>query len=329
MASLTNKYGAPRVFELIAANDDYTRGSSSRSITQLIDSPRVVNLRIKHDARVIEDVSEQYFSIMGRAIHAVLEAAGKQDKTILTERRYYAALEGWTISGAIDTIEFQRGAEVTTKGVVGPVYLQDYKHCTVWAAMNPKAEWAQQLNGLHWLFMHNNPEAVVKRLTIVCLIKDWSERDYMAQKEKGYPPSPIHCIDVPMWDLKETEDWLRHRVNLHQDAAVDATLDESTLIYCTDEERWMKQTQWAVTHEGNSRPTKTAASKEELVKYVEDNPTKFKRGAIYEERKGEPKRCTQKPPRGWCGVAEFCSQYREWQEENGTPSGEPAGEDGE
>ena len=56
---LTNKYGLPQPVVTALTRSEYSRGESNRSITQLIDAPRVRILKQEHQEELTEDVSEK------------------------------------------------------------------------------------------------------------------------------------------------------------------------------------------------------------------------------------------------------------------------------
>ena len=81
---LTNKHNLPKPVVDALTKDNYSRGSSNRSITQLIDSPRIRILRAEHDAEMTEDASEKVWSVLGTAVHNMFEDA-VSDKEHISE----------------------------------------------------------------------------------------------------------------------------------------------------------------------------------------------------------------------------------------------------
>ena len=78
------------------------------------------------------------WSIFGSAVHNVLEKGA--DENNLVEQRFFSEVDGWTVSGAVDL-------QVVDKD---GIHIQDYKTTSVWAVMNDKPEWEQQLNIYGW-----------------------------------------------------------------------------------------------------------------------------------------------------------------------------------
>ena len=97
---LTNKFGLPDTVVKALTRSEYSKGDSNRSVTQLIDSPRVRILRQENWENMEEDVSEKMWAVLGTAAHKMFEETG--DDKHLTEERLYTEVEGWAISGAID-----------------------------------------------------------------------------------------------------------------------------------------------------------------------------------------------------------------------------------
>jgi len=98
----------------------------------------------------------------------------------LVEQRFFAEIDGWHVSGAIDL------------QVVDPdgIHIKDYKTTSVWAVMNDKPEWEQQLNIYAWL-VQKNKQVPIKSLQIVGILKDWSKRE--AERKPEYPPHLKRC----------------------------------------------------------------------------------------------------------------------------------------
>ena len=66
---ITNQYNLPEPVFNALTHSDYSRGSSNRSVTQLIDSPRVRILRKEHDDQIFEDASDMLWSVLGTSVH--------------------------------------------------------------------------------------------------------------------------------------------------------------------------------------------------------------------------------------------------------------------
>ena len=70
---ITNQHNLPEPVFKALTHSDYSRGSSNRSVTQLIDSPRVRILRKEHDDEIFEDASDMLWSVLGTSVHHMFE----------------------------------------------------------------------------------------------------------------------------------------------------------------------------------------------------------------------------------------------------------------
>jgi len=289
---LTNKYKLPQTFMNVLNRNSYTKGKAHLSATELISSPRIVQLRKTQWDNLEEDVSEKIWAIFGTAIHSVLEL-GKDENHVI-EQRLHANVDGWDISGAID---LQR---MEPDGVV----VCDYKTTGAWAVMNEKKDWEQQLNIYAWL-VEKVKKTPVKSLEIIAIIRDWSRRD--AQVKEGYPEAPIKVIDVPLWTFEDRENFIKERIRLHSDAQF-ATEVGGDLPLCTSSEMWEKSTVWAVRKIGNVRAKAICVKEEDAKAMVEE----LGKGYEIEVRPGERTRCAN-----FCQVRDFCNQWKEYNSSKG------------
>ena len=270
--NLTNLRGLPDALVQAVRNDPYA-GGGDISTTKLIDAPQRRVLHKKFSDFVVEDVSDRIWSLLGQAVHTVLERA---ETSALTEKRLFAEVNGWSVSGAFDRLH------------LGEELLQDYKVTSTYNAEGSES-WTKQLNVLRWL-AHQNGYPVSK-LQIVAIFRDWSR----AKVRDGYPESNVGLIDVPLWDLDEAQAYIEERVALHQKAA------KGEEVLCTDEERWYEGTKYALKKKGGVRATKVADRIEDLGE-IQD-------GYEIEMRPGAFKRCES-----FCEVAPFCKQFKQSKE---------------
>ena len=278
--NLTNVHGLPDALVNAVKNDPYT-GGGDISVTKLIDAPKRRTLYKKYREFVVEDVSERIWSLMGQAVHTVLERAGT---SALIEERLYADVNGWKVSGQFDRLH------------LADAVLQDWKVCSVYKAKGDVG-WERQLNCLRWLAHKNGME--VNRLQVVAIFRDWKKSEALRQSD--YPGQNVQVIDVPLWSLEDTENYIFGRVQMHQlsDAGEETT--------CTEEERWYSGTSFALMKTGGKRAKKVAATKEELGEVPPDH--------YIEERPGVNRRCES-----YCEVAPFCEQYKKLKLEQGDTS---------
>jgi hypothetical protein len=289
MMKLTNKHGIPQTFVNILERPTYNRGDAHLSATQLLNSPKVVALTKKFEDELEQDVSDMVWSIFGTAIHGVLEH-GKDDNHIV-EQRLHSELDGWKISGAIDLQVIEDGK----------VNIKDYKTTSVWAVMNEKSDWEQQLNIYAWLVEKVKKEPV-ESVGIVAIIRDWSRRD--SETREGYPPAPIKEIPIKLWTYEEREQFVSDRIAAHSSCEF-ALETGGDLPDCTPEEMWEKPAVWAIKKTGNVR-AKALYDNEQL---ATQELEKLGKGYDIEYRPGERTRCEK-----FCPVSNYCQQYRNYKE---------------
>ena len=279
---ILNKFGAPETLVALAARDDY-RKDADFSVTEIISPPRIQVLRRRHYAELEQDVSDMLWQLVGTAIHNAAEKSEAKNHKL--EERLKVEIEGVTLSGAIDV------QQMTSEGVV----IVDYKFTSVYSVRNPKPEWEAQQNIYAWLVREvKNME--VSGIKICALLRDWNRRDMV---KDGYPQSPIVMVDLPMWEFKRTEEYVRERLSLHKKSKVFGEWGED-LPLCTDEERWARPTTYAVKRDGRKTAIRVFETEEEAKTLAE------KEKGYVEIRAGEYTRCSG----NYCGVAQWCSQNR-------------------
>jgi hypothetical protein len=290
---LTNRNNLPETIINVIKRPEYNKGKSNMSVTELLNSPRIVQLKRKHWDELTEDASDMVWSIFGTAIHGVLEH-GKDDHHIV-EERIHVLLDNMHISGAIDL------QEIEADGIV----VSDYKTTSAWAVMNEKQDWHNQLNSYAYL-VEAAKKTPVKKLQIVAIVRDWSRRD--AANREGYPAAPIVVIDIPLWSFEEREAYVRSRISLHGDAFFEMETD-GEMPDCTPEEMWEKQTTYALKKDGNVRAKSVHETREAAEKALADATEKAKKNEKFtiEVREGDRTRCSS-----FCQVAGMCSQYQKY-----------------
>lgn len=275
MTTLTNKLGLPAPIVRAVSNDPYDRGRSDFTVTQLVGPPRLRVLRKRHAHEITEDAADRIYSLVGQSVHTILERAAMEGA--LAEKRLYMIVDGLTIGGQLDHYVFVDGT------------LSDYKVTSIWADLN-KPDWLMQLNFLALLLQENGH--AVRKLEIAAIYRDWSK--VRAKADPDYPQLPVALAPFPLWTQAEASDMLRQRIAVHLAAEV-------VLPDCTDEERWLRDAQWAVTKPGAKR-----ASAVFPIKGMAEADAK-NRGAAYivEHRPGVNVRCES-----YCPAADWCEQWQ-------------------
>jgi RecB family exonuclease len=284
---LTNIHNLPETFVNILRRPSYTKGGANISATELINSPRIVQLKRLNEEHLEEDVSDRIWAIFGTAIHAVLEHG--KDHNHLVEERLHAVLDGWSISGAIDLQIVEDGG----------IRVSDYKTVSVWSVMNEKIEWEQQLNIYAWL-VETVKKVPVTGLSIVAIIRDWNRRESTLKEE--YPNAPVKEIEITVWPYEERTKFIQGRLRKHSEALLAAETKED-LPQCTAEEVWEKPTTWAIKKVGGVRAKKVCYTEEE----ANDELEKAGKGYAIEVRPGGRTRCEN-----YCPVRDFCGQWKDY-----------------
>jgi hypothetical protein len=279
---ITNKQKLPSPLVALLSRNYYSKGASQYSVTELMSPPKIRRLREQYDADMEIDVTKMIASQLGTFMHGKLEA--KECEGYTNEERIFTEIDGVVISGAIDL----------QQQVEGGVVIIDYKFVKAWSVKQGKDDWTTQLNIYKWL-VESIKRVPVKGLQICAIIKDYSAYD----TSEGYPEAEAVMIDVPMWDSVTTETYVRKRLEMHRNAKVNHEFGEE-LQACTDEERWMSETVFAVKREGRKSAIRLFKTIEEATELAE------KEKGYVETRQGEPKRCTG----DFCGVSKWCKQYQ-------------------
>jgi hypothetical protein len=287
---LTNNYNLPETFINVIKRPQYSRGKAQISVTEILNSPRIVQLRQKHMEEITEDAADMVWSLFGSAVHNILQH-GKGDNHIV-EERLHVDFNGWHISGALDL------QEVTPNGIG----IRDYKVTSAWAVQQDKKEWVEQLNLYAWL-VEKVKFIKVTDLQIIGIVRDWSRRD--AGVKEGYPQAPIVTLNIPLWDMETREKFVEERLNKHNEAVFAMGMGDD-VEECTPEEMWEKPTVYAVRKIGGVRAKSLHGVKEKAEEELEKLNVK-KADYEIDVREGGRTRCE-----GFCQVAPFCDQYKQY-----------------
>ena len=282
----TNRHNVPSAIVNNVLNDEYSKGDADISVTQLLNSPRIVLLQRVNDDKMVADVVDRLPSVLGTAMHKVLEK-GANPGEIVEERFFYSIL-GWKVSGAVD-LQIPKDD--------GTWEINDYKLTSVYSVMAEKWEWTAQLNMYAYLMrMATGRRATT--LKIVAVLKDWNRRQGAFKPD--YPDAPIVMVDVEVWSDERQDAYMHDRVFLHQLNSI--ALDNGEAIdHCTDEERWLRGVKYAVMKKGRKSAVKLFEKEEDANGWIEQQDETF----TIEHRPGEPIRCAG----NYCGVAQWCKQY--------------------
>jgi len=279
---LTNHTKLPQPLINAIANDDYDPGNADISVTSLISPPQKVALEKKHSDMLTQDVADGIYALIGKSIHKILEDA---DESAIKEERLYTYSKGWCISGQFDRLVLNENN-----------VLQDYKVSSVWEYIyGLKPEREQQLNCYAELIRANYDESKWPTLAeIIFIFRDWSKSK--AKFTEGYPKHQVAIMSVPLWTQPKTQDFIDHRVSLHQAA------QSGKKILCSDEDRWKDPTKWAVMKPGRKNAVKLHENYENAVAHIDKDDSLE---LFIEKRPSIAKRCED-----YCHAAPFCTQFQ-------------------
>ena len=254
---ITNNNNLPQpLFDAICkVNAKYSKGNADYSTTQLIDSPRISQLRKQHWDEIEEDASDMIWRFFGSVGHEII--ANMEHWNVLNEERMYTELDGKVISGCPDLFD---GKKIT-----------DYK--ITFNAKGVKQEWENQLNVYRYILYDNKWEP--EELEVVAILRGAVRDD-----------PKVVVLPVRMWGTGDAENYIRSRIQSHV-IAVDA------LPLCTEQERWYTERKFAVMKAGNKKATKVFSLKVEANLYMKVLQEEKKKVIYIEERPGENKRCQQ------------------------------------
>jgi len=293
---LTNHAKLPETIVRAVENDPYDSQGSDISVTRLIAPPRVRVLEQRHWDELEEDVSDKIFTLIGSSVHHIIERAVTDDD--ISERRLFVDIDGWKLSGQFDLL--------TASGD-----LIDFKVTSAWSALEAlekgKSDWERQLNVLDWLIRNNDTELrnnngkelEVKSMYIMAILRDWSKMKVMTSD--NYPRKQVVMIPINRWTPEEQDKYVKDRIRLHQIAEQQG----EDLMLCTPEERWRKETTFAVMKKNRKTAARVLPSRKEAMKWIEDNHLKYGVNATVIERKGQDVKCEN-----YCRVNKFCNYYQ-------------------
>ena len=248
------------------------------SITELIDSPRIVQLRRRYDSEISVPVSSLFPSWYGNVIHDTLQS-------IRTSKRVNEVINGKLISGEYDYFH---------KGV-----LKDYKTTSVWKyILGDLSSWSTQLNCYSYFLRDKK----VDKLFIEAFFLDWNNNESL--RIGNYPKAPQ--LKIPIYKMLDEYVfyYLVVRIDEHEKNVV---FYDEELSDCTSEEMWEKNATFAVKKEGQKKALRVLSSLEEAEEWADRKMREKKDNLFIEERPGERVRCER-----FCQVKDFCNQYREY-----------------
>jgi hypothetical protein len=283
MTIFSNDLGLPAPLVAAIKRDDYEKGDCDFSVTELIRPPRIAVLSRRYGDVITEDAADRIFSLIGTAIHIILERASSD--RYITETRFVIEFEGTRIGGRIDLYD----KETMT--------LADWKITSRYATKEgPKPEWIAQGNLNRYLLWKNGIQ--VKEIQYVAILRDWSLMQ-VARNRSDYPEKQVQVLPLPKWEKEEVENYLRERISIHRTAEIE-------LPMCTEEERWTKKPKFALKKKGMKRAVRLYDTEVQAEAALANRPETDMKKYFIEPREGEETRCLH-----YCPVAAYCDFGRE------------------
>lgn len=294
---ITNKLNLPLPIVEAIKNRLYSPGESDVTVTGLIAPVQQTVLKQRHADELVEDAADRIYSLQGESIHTILERAGKGLEDYIVEERFYYTYKGVKLGGQIDIFDKKHGI------------LQDYKVTSVYSVRDGlKEEYVKQANINAFILRQNGYK--VDGLQIVAILRDWRkmerERDVADSKARGYRPRyPEHqvvLLPVPMIPDEEVQAYIHERINLHIKARHQT---DAELPPCSAEERWARDSMFAVMTPDKKKAVKLFPSEEEAKVFIHDSKELY-----IQERPGTNVRCLS-----YCPVRDICPQYKKMTDE--------------
>jgi len=284
----TNKLNIPEPIALAVQRIEskYSPGHADFTTTELTKPPRpaaILRGLAERGEQLVVDVSDRVYTMMGSAIHYVLEETFSDSDSHITEARHYREIiferNGYIIGGQIDLYDLESKRLWDWKGTKFRTF-RDGVPIQYQAQLNINA-WILRAQGWH-------PET---------LVSGGIWRDYSAITcEFKAPHSPAGGYPVALWTDEKVEEYLRERIRVHLEA-------RQRLPLCTDEERWKDPAKYAVHSKMAKKAKRLLNSPREAEDWIAAQ--KSPKGLYIVERQAEPTMCMY-----YCDARDVCSQWQ-------------------
>ena len=286
---ITNNLNLPEPVYTAIAKSQSRRREGDFSVTELIDSPRVVTLTRRHQDEIVQDAMDLLWSFWGTASHNVMANpnCSGDTETRLTSSIILASGEVVGISGTPDYVD--------------ATSILDYKFTSVWSWVfkSRLKKWEEQLQLYNYLYNYK-----ARKLINILIFKDFDKNK--AKQEGDYPFYPIISVEYPTWDKDILYKFVLSLVEKHVNAK---ELEDKYLPQCSDEEMWARPTTYAVVPTGAKRAARVFDSVIDADEYARI----CSKTCDIVERLGRRVRCEE-----YCNVAPFCNQYKEYRDGQST-----------
>jgi hypothetical protein len=287
--NITNKHNAPQAFINFCADDQYSRGDADYSVTDLLEEPRIVQLKRRHPDFAEHDPYENPWAYIGTMVHSALEQYAPEDQ--ISEERIFTEIDGVRISGAVD-VQTPVGDNLIDVG--------DYKTTTVYS-LSDTAKWEQQLN-VYAFLIERETQRKVRDLLIYAFLRDW--KISMSEKTRNYPTTPGVTIKMTPWSQEDREEFVMERIEIHRACE---NLEDDDLPPCSHDNRWPSGSMY-VAHDMSSGDSKYFKTKRDAVAYAEKSSSDW--NMIVDKTFETYRRC-----KSYCEFANECNVWNEWKGE--------------
>ena len=260
-------------------------------VTSLIGSPLPRILSIRHAAEIDNDISENFWSLLGKAVHYIIERSGPH-----TDIKIEHKVGGATLVGVIDYVE---------NG-----HLIDWKLTSEWGAVfAADKDWENQVQTYAYLAKKQSG-VPIKKLSVYILMRDWNKR--AARRSADHPQLFFKQLSFEPWSDEVIERYINERVRFHLEAEEFIEGEIPERFWCSGKERWQRLSKWAVMKKVEGRAYRVLAN-EEAAKAVCDREAKRTgKPCFVVFRPGEYIRCLS-----YCAYSGWCP---------GAPKDDEAGE---
>jgi hypothetical protein len=258
-------------------SDSYDPGDSDYSVTQVIESPRIVTMTNRYKDQIVYDVDERIMTSLGTHIHTALE----QDLP-----RAYIGCSNSVVSGLADRMD---------NGVI-----TDIKYTSVFSLQdsNQVEKWKQQLYLYAHLYRGVIEDWVTTGVENFLILWDWMPSK--ARHDRRYPQSRCMILQHKFDDecFAWASEFMHKRVRTLEWCA---KADIRDLPLCTNAEMWLRGNCYAVMKKGRKSAVKLHNTKS----YAEAHVKRMGDKHYIEYRDGERMRCIS-----YCKVSKWCDDYQ-------------------
>lgn len=286
--TFTNKFDLPQAYvDAVIANEE-EHIKADFSVTELLKGDTEIALDMLHRSELTCDVSDRFNTLIGSAVHSILEKFGGQGSEVYM----VADIDGTLVSGTADRIDDD--------------CITDWKTCASWKiTYNDFDDWRKQLIAYSFLYWGMTSRTILNG-RIIAFIKDWSPTQ--AERDKGYPQSPVMPINFK-WTCEEIQDvpvkW-SEKIN-----RIYSIIDKKEFPPCSEEDRWHEPDTWALMKPGRKSAIKLFDNE------ADAESAKTEKSMYVEHRVGKDKKCDR-----YCIVGKngFCPYYNETHKEENDES---------